>query len=230
MATQSGVFTFDEARATLTQGADGVWLGETRHPVPSRLPSGLAGTFDGRIDNSDELLRRLGSPSSDGADDAHLALAIFERWGVDGLRRILGDWGRAGWGTDERTLHVAGGIMGARSLSYCLDTRYAAWASGRAGRITRAGRTAALSGRFAAGFMSLHLSPDSTPYEEVRAVPPRVCVSISTGGRVTPRRFWTLEAGEVRYPGSRMYEEQLHGLWREAGPSRASTARTWEGG
>ena len=226
MATQSGVFTFDEARATLTQGADGVWLGETRHPVPSRLPSGLAGTFDGRIDNSDELLRRLGSPSSDGADDAHLALAIFERWGVDGLRRILGDWGLAVWDPAERTIHLARDYMGARSLYYCLDSRYAAWSSDLAGLITRTGRTAALSDRFAAGFMSLHLSPDSTPYEEVRAVPPGVCVSISTGGRVTPRRFWTLEAGEIRYPDSRMYEEQLYGLWREAVQSRLRTEGT----
>src|SRR5260370_19189937 len=96
MATQSGIFTFDERRATLTQGADGVWLGETRHPVPSRLPSGLAGTFDGRIDNRDDLLRRLGSVPADGVEDARLALAVLDRWGVDGLRWLLGAWRRAG--------------------------------------------------------------------------------------------------------------------------------------
>jgi asparagine synthase (glutamine-hydrolysing) len=223
MATQSGIFAFDEARATLTQGADGVWLGETPHPVLTRLPSGLAATFDGRIDNRDELLRRLGTLSPDGTDDAHLALAIFERWGVDGLRRILGDWGLAVWDPAERTVHLARDYMGARPLYYCLDSRYAAWSSDLAGLVTRTGRAAALSDRFAAGFMSLHLSPDITPYEEVRAVPPGVCVSISAVGRVTPRRFWTLEAGEIRYPDPRLYEEQLYALWREAVQSRLRT-------
>jgi asparagine synthase (glutamine-hydrolysing) len=226
MATQSGIFAFDEARATLTQGADGVWLGETPHPVLTRLPSGLAATFDGRIDNRDELLRRLGTLSPDGTDDAHLAIAIFERWGVDGLRRILGDWGLAVWDPAERTVHLARDYMGARPLYYCLDSRYAAWSSDLAGLVTRTGRTAGLSDRFAAGFMSLHLSPDITPYEEVRAVPPGVCVSISAGGRVTPRRFWTLEAGEIRYPDPRMYEEQLYALWREAVQSRLRTKGT----
>src|SRR5258708_38843802 len=104
MATQSGIFAFDENRATLTQGADGVWLGETRHPVFSRLPAGLTATLDGRIDNRDELLPRLGSTSSEGVDDAHLALAIFERCGVDGLRRVLGEWGLAFWEPPERTV------------------------------------------------------------------------------------------------------------------------------
>src|SRR5229473_2630711 len=226
MATQSGIFAFDEGRATLTQGADGVWLGETRRPTLSRLPSGLAATFDGRIDNRDELLRRLGSPSSDSADDAHLALAIFERWGVDRLRWILGDWGLAVWDPAGRTVHLARDYMGARPLYYCVDSRYAAWSSDLAGLVKCAGRAADLSDRFAAGFMSLRLSPDITPYEGVHAVPPGVCVSISAAGRVTPCRFWTLEAGEIRYPDPRLYEEQLYAIWREAVQSRLRTEGT----
>src|SRR5258707_9021698 len=108
MATHSGVFTFDEARATLTQGTDGVWLGETRAPGLARVRSGLAATFDGRIDNRDDLLRRLGTASSDGTDDdARLALAIFDRGGIDGPRWIVGDWRLAIWDGAHRALHPA---------------------------------------------------------------------------------------------------------------------------
>ena len=77
MSIHSGLFTFDEARATLTQGPGGVWLGETRPSAVSRLPSGLAATFDGRIDNRDDLRRRLGTALPDGVDDAHLAVAAI---------------------------------------------------------------------------------------------------------------------------------------------------------
>jgi asparagine synthase (glutamine-hydrolysing) len=223
MATQSGILTFDEARATLTQGTDGVWLGETRPAGLTRLPPGLVATFDGRIDNRDELLRRLGTPPPDVPDDAQLAVAVFERWGIDGLRWILGDWGLAVWDKANRALHLARDYMGARPLYYCVDSRYAAWSSDLAGLVTRTGRSDALSDVFAAGFMSLRPSPGTTPYDGVHAVPPGVCVSISAGGRVTPRPFWTLEAGEIRYPDPRLYEEQLYALWRDAVRARLQT-------
>jgi asparagine synthase (glutamine-hydrolysing) len=228
MATQSGIFSFDERRATLTQGADGVWIGETRHPVLSRLPSGLAGTFDGRVDNRDDLLRRLGSVPADGVEDARLALGVLDRWGVDGLRWLLGDWGLAVWDAAEGTVHLARDYMGARPLYYCVDSRYAAWSSNLATLVTRTGRTARLNDLFVPAFMSRHLSPEITPYDGIFAVPPGVCVSISANGRATPRRFWTLDAGEIRYPDPRAYEEELYALWREAVQSRLRTgAPVW---
>jgi asparagine synthase (glutamine-hydrolysing) len=226
MSTHSGLFTFDEARATLTQGAGGVWLGETRTAGLTRLPSGLAATFDGRIDNRDSLLRRLAIVSAEMPDEAQLALAIFDRWGVDGLRSMVGDWSLAIWDGAARTVHLARDYMGARPLYYCLDARYAAWSSDLAGLVMRTGRRHVLSDRFAAGFMSLRLSPDSTPYNGVHAVPPGVCVSIAAGGRVTRRSFWTLDAGEIRYPDVRQYEEALYALWREAVQARLRTSAT----
>src|SRR5207248_7316850 len=87
-------------------------------------------------------------------------------------------------------------------------------------------RIDALSDRFASGFMSLRLSPEITPYDGVYAVPPGVCVSIAASGRVMRRRFWTLEAGEIRYPAPRAYEEQLLALWREAVRARLRSAGT----
>jgi asparagine synthase (glutamine-hydrolysing) len=223
MSTQSGIFTFDTAAPILTQGGDGVWLGEKRRPGLSRLPSRLAGTFDGRIDNRDDLLRRLGIPSSDIPDDGRLALAAVDRWGIDGLRWLLGDWSLAVWDGVHRALHLARDYMGARPLYYCVDSRYVAWSSDLAGLVTCTERTEALSDAFAAGFMSLRLSPSSTPYNGVHAVPPGVCLSISGSGRVTSRRFWTLEAGEIRYPDPRTYEEQLYALWRDAVQARLQT-------
>ena len=226
MSTQSGIFTFGDAAAILTQGTDGVWLGERRTPGLSRAPSGLVATFDGRVDNRDDLLRGLGIASSDVPDDAQLALAVFDRWRIDGLRWIVGDWSLVVWDGAQRELHLARDYMGARPLHYCIDSRYAAWSSDLAGLVTRTGRSETLSDRFAAGFMSLRLAPEITPYNGVCAVPPGVCVSISGGGRVTPRRFWTLEAGEIRYPDPRLYEEQLYALWRDAVQARLRTEGT----
>jgi asparagine synthase (glutamine-hydrolysing) len=57
----------------------------------------------------------------------------------------------------------------------------------------------------------------------VFAVPPGVCVSISGGGRVTRRPFWTIETAEIRYPDPRDYEEHVRSLWREAVGARLRT-------
>jgi asparagine synthase (glutamine-hydrolysing) len=233
MSTQSGIFIFDEAPAgaaddrergvTLTQGTDGVWLGERRSPGLSRLPSGLAATWDGRIDNRDDLLMRLGLGSSDAEHDADIALAIFERWGTAGLRGIVGDWSLAIWDAARRTVHLARDYMGARPLYYCVDSRYVAWSSDLGELVTCTGRTDHLSDRFAARFLSLSVLSDATPYEGVHAVPPGVCVSILPNGRVAQHRFWTLEIGEIRYPDPRTYEEQLRVLWRDAVQTRLHT-------
>src|SRR5262245_22589151 len=215
MATQSGVFRFDEARATLTQGIDGAWLCEARTPGVACSPSGFAATFDGRLDNRDELLR-LPDIAPDRSDDASLALAVFERWGSEGLRRLVGDWALAVWDPSARVLHLARDYIGARPLYYRVTRSQAAWSSDLATLAARDDCASALSDRFAAAFMGLALSPDVTPYDGVFAVPPGACVSIAADGAVTRRRFWTIEAGEVRYPDPRVYEEQLYALWREA--------------
>jgi asparagine synthase (glutamine-hydrolysing) len=239
MSTQSGVFVFDgssvatgdgpdhrDRAVTLTQGTDGVWAGERRSPGLSRLPSGLVATWDGRIDNRDDLLLRLGLAFSHAGHDADIALAVFDRWGTAGLRSIAGDWSLAIWDGAHRTLHLARDYMGARPLYYCVDSRYVAWSSDLAELVTRTRRTDALSDQFAARFMAPGVPSNLTPYESVYSVPPGVSVSISSTGRVAHSRFWTLEIGEIRYRDPRTYEEHLRSLWRDAVQARLQTDGT----
>src|SRR5689334_19923056 len=129
MATQSGLLIFEDARATLTQGSDGVWLGEARTPGPARSASGLTATFDGRLDNRDTLLRLPGMAALRSSGDGPLALAAFDRWRDEGLRRLVGDWALAVWDSTARTLHLARDYMGVRPLYYRVDGRHAAWSS-----------------------------------------------------------------------------------------------------
>lgn len=219
MATHSGMFTFDRG-STLTQSGDGVWTNERPVGGIARHASGLTGTWDGRIDNRDDLLIRLGDAAP---DDARLALAMFERWGTAGLASIVGEWCLVVWDEVRRTIHLARDYMGARPLYYCVDAAGAAWSSDLGDLVTSTGREHDLCERFAARFMCLAARSDATPYEGVHAVPPGTCVSITAAGRVTRRPFWQIEAGEIRYRDSRIYEEQLRALWRDAVRSRLRT-------
>ena len=223
MSTHSGLFTFDEARATLTQGTGGVWLGETRSSSVSRLPSGLAATFDGRIDNRDNLLRRLALDSTGFPGDAHLALTVFERWGVDGLRSMVGDWSLAVWDAAARTLHLARDYMGARPLYYGLDARYVAWST--TCRTRDADRAPPRAQRQIRGRVHEPApSPDTTPQRRARGSARRLCV----GQRERPRHappFWTIEAGEIRHPDPIVRRERTRSGGRRCGRGCKPAAR-----
>jgi asparagine synthase (glutamine-hydrolysing) len=218
MANQSGLFAFDRG-CTLRQNGEDVWLGERQGDL-ARHPSGLTATWDGRIDNRDELLMRLGERT---APDADIALAMFAHWGTDGLASIVGEWSLVVWDAARRTVHLARDYMGARPLYYYADAAHAAWSADLCELVTRTGLVDDLSERFAAGFMTLGVRSAATPYEGVHAVPPGVCVSVTAAGAIAASRFWRLDAGEIRYRDPRTYEEHLRVLWREAVRARLRT-------
>ena len=222
MSCQSGRFTFARG-ALLRQSGDAVWSTQTRSRVTHHV-SGLAATWDGRLDNRDELLLRLGLTAK--LDDAEIVLAMVDRWDVPGLEPIVGEWAAVIWDGPKRTLHLARDYMGSRPLYYCATAAFVAWSTDLADLVTRAGRTADLSDRFAARFMSLSPRPDATPYDGVRAVPPGTCVSFASTGAVTHNRLWHLTASDIRYRDPRAYEEQLRSLWRDAVVARLRTKDT----
>lgn len=99
--------------------------------LPLRLePSGLIITFDGRIDNRDELIAHLdGDGASAGRTDAALVLRAFQRWGDACMDRLLGDFAFAIWDPRARRLFCARDPIGVRPFCYYLDGKVFLWAS-----------------------------------------------------------------------------------------------------
>jgi asparagine synthase (glutamine-hydrolysing) len=244
MAAHAGIFLFDgrpagDARAALVTGLqplaiDGdvsvhedrgivlahaplhVWAGERSCRQPARSPSGLVITWDGRIDNRDDLLLRLGPLVTGEAGDVAIAAAAFERWGMEGLRSLIGEWSVAIWDANRRTLHLARDYMGVRPLYYYAGALSVQWSSSLGEIAVRSGRADALSDKFVAGFMALRVAGEVTPYEDVLAVPAATCLSFTATGARIRRRFWDLNPGTIRFRDRRQYEEQLRALWSDA--------------
>jgi asparagine synthase (glutamine-hydrolysing) len=211
-----GVSSFAQEGVLLAYGACHVWTGEAASRQPRQSSSGLVMTFDGRLDNRDDLRQTLGQTSANGTSDPAMALAIFERWGVDGLRMLIGDWSLVIWDGGRRTLHLARDYMGVRPLYYHEGPGPAiAWSSSLGELTSRVGCVDEFDERFVARFMTLRHSTEVTPYRGIRAVPTAHCVSVSAE-RTERRRFWSLESGMVRYRDRRVYEEHMRSLWREA--------------
>ena len=224
MSTQSGLFRFGITPPVLVQGDGGVWLGDPAAGI-ARHPSGLAATWDGRLDNRDDLLMRLGAAADETPGDREIALDVFERWGIDGLRSLVGEWSLAIWDPRQRTVHLARDYMGVRPLYYCVARDFVSWSSDLAALVDRTGRVDALSDVFAARYMSLRLASAITPYDGIAAVPSGSCISIDETGRTRCDWFWRLDAGTIRYADPRSYEEHLRALWTEAVGARLRTDR-----
>lgn len=222
----------DGARSWLQQGivlgfgACHVWTGEEGCAQPLHTAADLVVTWDGRIDNRDDLLLRLGGTVDDGRADAEIAAAVFERWGSDGLRAVIGDWSMAIWNRRSRVLHLARDYMGVRPLYYHLDRDAVMWSTSLGELAIRSGRVDDLNDAFVARFMTLQFSTDVTPYVGIRAVPSATCVTISPRGSETRQRFWDLAPGTIRYRDVRDYEVHLRRVWAEAVGTRLRTRGT----
>ncbi len=217
---------YDGAGIAVVQSANTPWIDGRSSSALHPSPGGFVVAWDGRLDNRDDLAARLGGSVADAASDAEVASAIVDRWGLEALGSLIGDWSLAAWDIHRRSLHLARDFMGARPLYYALSDRAVAWSSSLGELVERTGRTDALSVPFVAAFMTLGLAGELTPYEGVRAVPPAWCVSFSPTGTETRRRFWRLEPDVVRFARSTRYEEQLRTLWRESVSARLRTRGT----
>lgn len=179
--------------------------------------------WDGRLDNRDDLLLRLGDSLRGDTGDAAIARAAYERWGADGLVHLVGDWGVVIRDRVNRSVVLASDFAGVRPLYYHAQSGRVRW-SGRLQPLVEATGISELDEQYVAGFLTFGGCPNRTPYKGIYSVPPGHAVCVSSEG-TSVRRFWELPVGdEVRYREQRRYEEQLRALFREAVAVRLQTA------
>ena len=180
-------------------------------------------TWDGRVDNRDDLLLRLGHSLGPDTSSAALVLAAYERWGIPGLGSIIGDWSVVIDDPRQRALVLASDFVGVRPLYYHRQRDRVLW-SLRFDRIVAEARIEAIDEHYVAGFLMFGGYPHRTPYAGIHSVPPGHAVRV-TGESTSVHPFWTLPTGDVvRYGDERCYDEQLRDLFRNAVAARLQTA------
>lgn len=230
VSLQAGIFYFEsrpvpqcEAEAVLGwMGAPGAGrpaagfrqAGLFMAPHTVEQSRGCAITFDGRLDNREELPARLGE--MDGrATDAALALAAYTKWGAGGLAQLVGDWSLTIWDGPQKTVVLASDYAGVRPLYYCVQRDRAVWST-RLQPLADWTAGGEIDEEYAAGFLLSAGCADRTPYRGIWSPPPGHAVFLSARGtRIEP--FWKLPAGEtIRYRRIAEYEEQFRSLFEDA--------------
>lgn len=171
--------------------------------------------WDGRLDNRNELLLLLKDSLRGKTSNAAIALAAYERWGVNGFVHLIGDWSVVLRDHENRAVVLASDFAGVRPLYYCVQAGQVLW-SGRLQSLVGATQISELDEQYARAFLLLGGCPNRTPYKNIHSVPPGHAVCVR-GSEIKLHRFWSLPVGdEIHYRDERRYAEQLRALFQEA--------------
>jgi asparagine synthase (glutamine-hydrolysing) len=244
MSVQAGIWNFDGApvdpklisdfhESLKLQGPDGEsafvesnvamlyrpfhTTGESRREKqPYITRRGFILTWDGRLDNRDELICEVRNELEPDAPDVAVVAAAFDRWETACFHRMVGDWAIAIWKPKHRELIFAVDYMAIRHIFYYLKRNRISWSSDLTPLILLSGDKLHIDDAYIVGYF-VH-DPDAylTPFREIREVPPGQFVHIRDG-RMSIDCYWQFKPGvRIRYKTDAEYEEHFRTLFREA--------------
>ena len=179
--------------------------------------------WDGRLDNREDLIRRLRESLRGNTTNPALALAAYERWGTGGLVHLIGDWSAVIHNRAKAAVVLASDFAGVRPLYYHVRRAQILWSRDLQSLVDET-QISELEEDYIAGFLTCGGCPNPTPYKGIYSVPAGHTVRISVEQtEILP--FWTLPVGDViRYESDHRYEDQLRALFREAVAVRLQTS------
>ncbi|GGA80351.1 asparagine synthetase B [Edaphobacter acidisoli] len=176
--------------------------------------SGAVITWDGRLDNREELLSGLDGKVTITDGDVAIVRTAYERWQAGCFKKFSGDWAISIWNTREKTLLLARDVAGVRHLYYSMEGNSVTWSTILAPLVY--GRRLTLDEAYIAGWLTSFPAAHLTPYVEVQSVPPGCFLEI-TSSRCLARRYWEFDGGQrITYRSDTDYEEHFRALFEQS--------------
>lgn len=242
MSVQAGIWHFDGrpadqrlselSRATADFGPDGEFThildsiamlyrpfhttSESRmERQPLTFDGGTVMTWDGRLDNRQELLSQLDRPVTSYSGDVEIVGAAFAKWGTSCFNKIVGDWALTIWNPRQRELILARDYIGVRQLFYYPKLDEILWCTQLA-PLARCGDSFTICDEYIAGYLAFRPDAPLTPFREIRSVPPGTFIR-ATSREITTHTYWTLDSVlRNTCANDAEYEEQYFYLLRQA--------------
>jgi asparagine synthase (glutamine-hydrolysing) len=187
-----------------------------RETQPHVTQSGLVITWDGRLDNRAELIRRLRDVLTISATDVSIVAAAYDEWGANCFANLVGDWALSIWDAESRSLLLAKDPIGTRHLYYSIDNDQVTWSTILDPLVLFAGKSFALCEEYIAGWFSLFPAAHLTPYVGIHSVPPSSSVAIRNGKQIITKHWDFDPVRRIRYRTDAEYEEHFRAVFAEA--------------
>lgn len=183
---------------------------------PHVTNSGAVITWDGRLDNREELIRQLHGGLTNGSTDVAIVGAAYEEWGTDCFAKLIGDWAVSIWDAKMRSLILAKDPIGTRHLYYSVDKHQVTWCTILDPLVLFAGKALSLCEEYVAGWFSFFPAAHLTPYVGIQSVAPSSSVLIQAG-KHSVSKYWDFDPGKrIRYNTDAEYEEHFRDVFAEA--------------
>jgi asparagine synthase (glutamine-hydrolysing) len=181
--------------------------------------AGLGLSFDGRIDNRDELISQLDTSGFDPAalTDAELVLAAYRKWGDESPEHLLGDFSYAIWDQPRKRLFCARDHLGVRPFFFALVDDTFICATEISALLELPGLKREIDLAFVAARLTRKcIEIDDTLYRQISRLPMAHCMTVSQGD-VRRRRYWDIDSGkQIRYRTDDEYGEHFRELFFDA--------------
>src|SRR5882672_5118370 len=173
-------------------------------------------TWDGGLDNREELLGVLACELSTTSTDVSIVAKSYERWGTNAFARLVGDWAVSIVDPTNRSLILAKDFVGTRSLYYSVEKAQLTWCTILDPLVLFADRSFALEEQYIAGWLSFFPAPHLTPYVGIESVPPASFVVVHRTKHTTTK-YWDFDPSKrIRYRVDADYEEHFRTVFAEA--------------
>ncbi len=187
-----------------------------REKQPYFSRRGFILTWDGRLDNRDELIAEFRSYLEAEPTDVAIVATAFDHWETDCFRRIIGDWAISIWKPQQRELIFALDYMAIRHIFYYLKQERLWWATDLAPLVLLSGDKFHIDDDYVAGYFAHDPDAHLTPYREIREAPAGQFVRIHDG-KASVERYWRFSPNSrIRYKTDAEYEEHFRHVFRQS--------------
>jgi asparagine synthase (glutamine-hydrolysing) len=187
-----------------------------REQQPVVTPSGLISTFEGRLDNREDLTLRYRRESGLHPTDGALVAHHLQAAGRDGLVDLIGDFSVAAWDPRHRSILLACDYAGNRPLHYVVTSTYVVWSTCLETLVRFEHAEDRLDDQYVAGALTLGTPAGRTPFQGILRVPANTVIVIDDAGHIAQHALWNFAVGSIRYRRSESYVEQMRALLDEA--------------
>jgi asparagine synthase (glutamine-hydrolysing) len=174
-------------------------------------------TWDGRLDNREEVAARLGLIGLPGVPDSLIVAKACAAFGDSVLADLVGEFALALWCERTGALLFARSACGTRPLYYVPAKDELIWSSDFAHLVRTSHCGLAINEDYVLEYLIAQPAAAHTPLREIKAVPSGTIVKIHRDATASCHKLW--DPGNIEplsYRSDREYEEHFHEKLREA--------------